>query len=142
MTTTRSYKELVRLPTFNERYRYLALRGTVGEPTFGSERYVNQRFYRSRQWQLIRDQVILRDNGCDLGIDGRDIFDRIYIHHINPMTAQSIREADESILDPDNLICVTLQTHNAIHYGDEHQLAQPYVERSPGDTTLWTPRRS
>lgn len=133
----RRFSELRRLHTFEDRYHYLALRGVVGNPTFGSERYVNQRFYGSVEWQQVRDAVIVRDHGQDLGIEGRDIFDRIIIHHMNPMTPAEIQHGDSAILDPEFLICTRHSTHNAIHYGDERQLPRQFVERRPGDTKLW-----
>lgn len=133
----RSYSELRALSTFAERFRYLSLNGTVGDPTFGSERYVNQHFYRSRQWKQARNEVIARDLGCDLGIEGYEIYDRVYIHHMNPMTVDEIADGDDRILDPEYLICVTHRTHNAIHYGDESQIPREFVERHPGDTKLW-----
>lgn len=139
MTTmrVRSFQELRRLPTFEERYRYLQLRGEVGQATFGFERYLNQAFYRSRQWKLVRDEVISRDEGCDLATPGYEIFDRVIIHHMNPMSPEAIERGDEAILNPDFLITTTHRTHNAIHYGDEKLLVQPIVERRPGDTKLW-----
>lgn len=133
----RSYSELSRLRNFEDRYRYLALRGNVGSSTFGFDRYVNQMFYSSRQWKLVRRDIIVRDNGCDLGVDGYEIYDRIIIHHMNPMTVDDISNGDSSVLDPEFLICVTHKTHNAIHYGDERQLPRPLVERRHGDTLLW-----
>ena len=133
----RSYSELRRLHTFEERYRYLALNGNVGEATFGFDRYINQQFYRSREWKQIRDKVIVRDNGCDLGIDGYEIHSRIFIHHMNPMTVKEIEHGDESIVDPRFLITTTNRTHNAIHYGDESLLLLPFKPRTPGDTKLW-----
>ena len=134
---TRTYSELRRLDTFEERYAYLKLNGVVGNSTFGFDRYINQQFYRSRQWKHIRDQVIVRDNGCDLGIEGFEVHARITIHHMNPMTVDHIEHGDESILDPEYLITVSHKTHNAIHYGDDSLLAKPLVERMPGDTKLW-----
>jgi hypothetical protein len=133
----RSYSELRRLDTLEERFRYLALRGEVGRATFGFDRYLNQQFYTSRQWRHIRNHVIARDVGRDLGIDGYEIHDRIYIHHMNPMTVDDITSGDPRILDPEFLISVTHKTHNAIHYGDEGLLAKPLAERIPGDTKLW-----
>lgn len=133
----RSYSELKRLKTLEERFNYLALNGRVGISTFGFDRYINQQFYTSREWRNIRNHVIVRDNGCDLGVEGYDIHDRIYIHHMNPMTVEEIVEGDERILDPEFLIVVTQRTHNAIHYGDERLLPQPIIERRPGDTKLW-----
>lgn len=143
MTTSmmiRSYRELRRIETFEERFRYLSLRGQVGEATFGFDRWINQEFYRSREWKQIRHYVIARDEGCDLGIAGHDIHDRPIIHHMNPMSPDDIIHGDESILDPDFLITVTHQTHNAIHYGDESLLPRPHIERRPGDTLLWSRR--
>ncbi len=137
LVTLRSYSELIQRSTFEERYQYLALRGVVGDTTFGSDRYINQAFYRSVQWRRIRNYVIDRDNGCDLGIDGYEIHARLAIHHMNPMTANHIRHRDESILDPEFLITVTHTTHNAIHYGDEKQLPRQFIQRAPGDTLLW-----
>jgi len=136
----RSYSELERISTFEERFRYLALRSTVGGATFGHERHMNQRFYRSRQWKQLRDFVISRDGGCDLGIDGYEIYTGLYIHHMNPMTPNDIRHGNDDILDPEYMITTTLRTHNAIHYGDETLLARPFAERRPGDTALWRRR--
>lgn len=134
---SRSYRDLRRLSTFEERFRYLALRGRVGRETFGFDRWVNQGFYKSREWRQARDQVIVRDSGCDLGVEGYEIYDKIYIHHINPITLEQIERGDPCLVDPDNLITVTHQTHNAIHYGNERLLPSPLVERRPGDTKLW-----
>lgn len=136
-TTTRSYSELRRLPTFEDRYNYLALHGIVGQSTFGYDRWINQQFYTSREWRNLRHHIIARDNGCDLGIDGYEIHSRLYIHHLNPMTVDDIVSGDDSILDPEFLVTVTHLTHNAIHYGDERLLPRPLVERKPGDTKLW-----
>lgn len=133
----RKYKELRMLETFEERYRYLALRGRVGESTFGFDRYINQMFYRSSEWRNLRYQIIARDDGCDLGVMGYEIHSRLYIHHMNPMDAGDIIEGDSSILDPQFLITTTHRTHNAIHYGDERLLPRPLVPRRPGDTKLW-----
>jgi hypothetical protein len=125
------------LNTIEERFRYLSLRGVVGDMTFGFDRYLNQQFYRSKQWRDIRNHIIVRDNGCDLGVEDYEIHDRIYIHHMNPMTVNDIVDDDPSILDPEFLIAVTHRTHNAIHYGDESLLPRQLVERRPGDTKLW-----
>lgn len=133
----RTYSELVQFPTFVERYRYLALRGTVGATTFGWDRELNQRFYQSREWRSIRNYVINRDEGCDLAMPGYEIHTRLYIHHMNPMEVDDIVHGNEDILDPEYLITTTHQTHNAIHYGDERQLPRLLVERRPGDTKLW-----
>lgn len=136
-TKIRTYSELLQLSTFEQRYKYLALRGIVGDATFGYDRYVNQQFYRSREWRQMRHQIIARDLGCDLGIEGYEIHDVIYIHHMNPMNVENIANGDSSILDPEFLISTTHRTHNAIHYGDERLLAKPLVDRRPGDTKLW-----
>jgi hypothetical protein len=133
----KTYSNLARLETFEERFRYLSLRGVVGEATFGFDRYINQQFYTSTQWRQIRHHVIARDNGCDLGVEGYEIYSRVIIHHLNPMTVDDIVHGDESILDPEFLITTTHQTHNAIHYGDEKLLAKPFVPRRKGDTKLW-----
>lgn len=133
----RSYAELCQLDTFEERFRYLSLRGYVGAETFGYDRWMNQEFYSSREWKLIRQKVIARDEGCDLGLPGYEIFHRPVIHHMNPMTADSIQHGDEAILDPEFLITTTHVTHNAIHYGDEKQLPRQFIVRQPGDTKLW-----
>lgn len=137
MTTSKSYLELSQLPTFEERFQYLSLAGLVGDRTFGHERYLNQRFYTSSAWKRARDVVIIRDNACDLGIEGRDISDTIYIHHINPLAPDDLRYGRPCLTDPGNLITVTHRTHNAIHYGDESQLFTPPVERQPGDHKDW-----
>lgn len=136
----RTYSELSRLGTFLERYRYLALRGQVGASTFGFDRYINQQFYRSRQWKDVRRDVIVRDEGRDLGVPGREISERIVIHHMNPMTADELIDGDEGVLDPEFLICVSHPTHNAIHYGDENQLPREFTPRRTGDTSLWRRR--
>lgn len=140
--TIRTYSELRRLRTFEERYRYLALRGQVGSATFGFDRWINQQFYRSKEWRSIRQEVILRDEGCDLGILGYEIHDRIIIHHMNPLTPDDIvhGEGDHDALALEYLVAVTHRTHNAIHYGDESLLARPLIPRSPGDTQLWSRR--
>lgn len=133
----RTYSELVRLQTFEERFRYLSLRGSVGRSTFGYERWVNQAFYRSVEWKQIRHHVISRDLGCDLAFPDHEVHDRLIVHHMNPMTVDEIVDAEEVILDPEFLITTQHSTHNAIHYGDESLLPKPLVERRPGDTKLW-----
>lgn len=133
----RRYSELRRLSSFEERFEYLQLKGAVGRSTFGFDRYINQQFYTSTQWRQVRDRVIARDLGMDLGVDGYEIFDRIIIHHMNPMTAEDIEHGDSDILDPEFLITTTHRTHNAIHYGDARLLPKPLVDRRPGDTKLW-----
>lgn len=134
---TRSYSELAQLATFEERFQYLAIRGTVGCETFGFNRWVNQRFYMSREWRSLRNQAIVRDHACDLGIEGREIHSRLIVHHMNPITQKDLETGSSLALDLENLICTTHDTHNAIHYGDPSQLAQPYVPRRAGDTKLW-----
>lgn len=138
---TRNYRELRRLSTFDERFDYLSLRAGVGDATFGFDRYLNQQFYRSVEWRQVRQHVIARDLGMDLGVEGHEIFDKVLIHHMNPMTADQIEAGDFAILDPDVLITTCHATHNAIHYGDRSLLPQPLVERRPGDTMLWGRRR-
>lgn len=133
-----SYSELITLPTFEERYRYLRKSGIVGEETFGSHRHLNQILYRSPEWRQVRNNVIVRDNGCDLGMEGYEIRDRVYIHHINPITLDDILNRTPALFDMDNLICVSFNTHQAIHYGDESLLPIiSFAERTPGDTKLW-----
>lgn len=136
-TKTRTYTELMRQSTLEDRFRYLALRAEVARETFGFDRYLNQKFYTSTQWRSLRNHVIVRDNGCDLGVEGYDIHTRLYIHHLNPMTVQDVIADDGKILDPEFLITTTLRTHNAIHYGDENLLPKTFVDRRVGDTKLW-----
>ena len=133
----RRFSELIKYRTFEERYRYLKIGGEVGRETFGFDRYLNQRFYQSVQWKQTRDHVIARDMGCDLSLPGYEIYDTILIHHMNPIVPDDIIHGNESILDPEYLVCVSHRTHNAIHYGDEKQLVQPMIVRRPGDTRLW-----
>lgn len=140
MTITRSYSELARIDTFEERFRYLALRGGVGVSTFGFDRWINQQFYTSREWKQARDIAIIRDNGCDLGIEGYEIHDRLLVHHMNPLTPDDVIHGEEVLLNPDFLITTTHRTHNAIHYGDESLLPKQHVPRRPGDTQLWSRR--
>lgn len=139
MTTTniKTYSELTKLPTFKERYRYLRLTGRVGEDTFGFDRYLNQIFYRSAEWKRVRDLVIVRDNGCDLGIEDRVIYGKILIHHMNPITDKDILNATDILLNPEYLICVSHITHNAIHYGDENILITEPIVRTKNDTCPW-----
>lgn len=136
-TKIRSYSELKRLSTFEERFEYLCLQGEVGQTTFGFDRWINQQFYTSRQWKKIRNEVIVRDESCDLGIEGREIFGRLIVHHMNPLRQFDIVHGTDTALDTEFLICVTHDTHNAIHYGDSSLLAKPYEPRRPGDTKLW-----
>lgn len=137
MMFKRCYTELKQLKTFRERYDYLRLAGIVGQDTFGFDRYLNQKFYHSPEWKQIRRDVIIRDEGRDLGVDGYEIQNGIYIHHMNPITQQELYDADKSILDPEYLICVSKRTHDAIHYGDESLLPQLPIERSMNDTCPW-----
>jgi hypothetical protein len=137
MKSLRSYTELSGINDFLERYRYLRLHSSIGIATFGSDRWVNQRFYLSAEWRLIRQEVIARDRGCDLGIEGHEIHDRIAIHHMNPLTLNEVTHGDDSIFDPEFLITVSHRTHNAIHFSDERLLSRPFVARRPGDTKLW-----
>lgn len=134
---TRTYLEMVRFDTFEERFEYLKLGGGVGRSTFGFDRYINQQFYASREWKDIRNHVILRDNGCDLGVDGYEIHDSPLIHHINPMVPEDIVHGETWILDPEFLITTTHNTHNAIHYGGESLIPKVVAERVPNDTKLW-----
>lgn len=137
MTTIKCYSELILLPTFQARYQYLRLNGEVGKETFGFDRCMNQFFYRSPEWRRVRDFVISRDEGCDLGIPGREIFGRVIIHHMNPIRPEDIRNRSELLLNPEYLITTIHDTHLAIHYGDEHLLLQEPVERRPNDTCPW-----
>lgn len=137
MSNNRSYTELRELETFIERFRYLELRGTLGEATFGFDRWINQRFYKSAEWKWVRDQVIVRDSGCDLGILGYEIQSGLLVHHMNPLALKDLKEGEDWILDPEFLITTTLQTHNAIHYGDESRLPRGPIVRERGDTRLW-----
>jgi hypothetical protein len=136
-TKTRSYSELSRLNTFQERYEYLSLQGEVGSQTFGFDRWINQQFYTSREWRYLRRDIIVRDNSCDLGIDGYDVHSRLIVHHMNPLVQFDIVHGTQNALDPEFLICTTHKTHNAIHYGDPSLLEKPYTPRRPGDTKLW-----
>lgn len=139
----KTYTELLTLPTFEERFQYLQLDGTVGLETFGYDRWMNQQFYRSKEWKRIRDEVIIRDNGCDLGVEGYEIHSRIIIHHMNPMQKTTLKKLNlksnlfNDLLNPEYLICVSHRTHNAIHYGDENQISKGPAERKPNDTCPW-----
>lgn len=138
MTGIRRYSELIKLPTFEERFEYLKLDGRVGKMTYGSDRIFNQAFYHSKEWRDFRNKVILRDNGCDLGIEDREIFDKLIVHHINPMTIEQLEAGGEELFDMENFICCSHNTHEAIHYGDSSLLVKTeFVERRPGDTILW-----
>lgn len=136
----KSYEELSKLKTFEERFNYLKLNGRVGSETFGYDRYLNQALYRSYEWRRLRERIIIRDNGCDLGVDGYQIFDDILIHHINPITIEMIDNRDPMIFDEDNLISTSHVTHNGIHYGviiTPNDIPRNFVERTPNDTKLW-----
>jgi hypothetical protein len=137
MTKFRCYRELRRLETFEERFEYLNLRGQVGADTFGFDRWINQQFYASREWRSVRQAVILRDNGCDLGISGREIHEDLLIHHMNPVTKDQLMHNAAEALDIEFLICTTKMTHNAIHYGTSNSLRSLPADRKPGDTRLW-----
>lgn len=138
MTIYRTYERMIEYPSFEDRFEYLCLGGRGGILTFGSARYLNQLFYRSQEWKDVRNEVIVRDNGCDLGVDGHEINGTVYVHHINPITKEDIYERRGIVLDPSNLVCVTYPTHKALHYGnmDMLSLSMP-VERTPNDTCPW-----
>lgn len=138
-TNIKTYSELITIPNFIDRYRYLKLGNKVGEETFGFDRYINQHFYRLKEWKDVRNYVIARDNGCDLGIEDREIPDGvpIIVHHLNPISIKDISNKVDWILDPEFLICTIKRTHDAIHYGDESLLYDEPIERSPNDTCLW-----
>lgn len=138
MIIYRSYHELIRLPTFQERFDFLKLGGVIGKSTFGFERQLNQALYSSYEWQRFRKDVIVRDNGCDLAMEGRDILgDRIIIHHINPLTVDDLRNRSSAIFDMDNVVCTSFNTHEAIHFGDASLLPKEHQERKPNDTCPW-----
>lgn len=137
-TIFRTYEELITYPTFEERYEYLRIKGKVGEETFGYDRYMNQMFYRSKEWKRVRDIVILRDNACDLGVEGYDIYDKVLIHHMNPLQVDDIKYASPNLMDPRFLICVSFNTHQAIHFGTAlGDLISLPKERHPNDTCPW-----
>lgn len=138
MTNIKTYSELVTFPTFEDRFKYLQLSdGRVGDDTFGYDRYLNQQFYKTREWRNLRDSLIVRDNGCDLGVDGYEIYGRIIIHHLNPISKNDILYRTDFLTNPEYLICTTHNTHNAIHYGDENLLAKGPIERTANDTCPW-----
>lgn len=137
MKNIKTYSELITIPTFEERFKYLKLDGQVGVETFGFNRYLNQAFYKSDEWLSIRDYVITRDNGCDLGMEGYEIYGRILIHHINPITKDDIIQRSRILLDPENLITTVKRTHDAIHYGDSNLLIRAPIERRKNDTCPW-----
>lgn len=133
----RTYSEMIEYSTFEDRYEYLRLDGHVGRDTFGFDRYLNQSFYKSKEWKDVRNHVITRDNGCDLGIEDRPIFDKVLVHHMNPITPEDIENFSTEILNPEYLITITMDTHNAVHYGNQSGLIVLPPERFPGDTKLW-----
>ena len=133
----KTYAELSSISSFEKRFEYLKLTGTVGKETFGFKRWINQEFYHSKKWLYFRDQIIIRDNGCDLGIPGRSIYGPVYIHHLNPITYEDILEQRPCVYDPENAICTSSRTHNAIHYGDSNLLLLSPIERVVNDTCPW-----
>ena len=133
----RTYSELITIPTFEERFEYLQLKGSVGKDTFGYDRYLNQVLYRSPEWKRLRNQIIIRDGGCDLACDGYDIYNKVLIHHLNPITVEDVLIRSRKVFDPDNLVCVSHSTHNAIHYGDVDLLVTGPIIRTKNDTCPW-----
>ena len=133
----RTYSELITIPTFEERFEYLQLKGSVGKDTFGYDRYLNQVLYRSPEWKRLRNQIIIRDGGCDLACDGYDIYNKVLIHHLNPITVEDVLSRSRKVFDPDNLVCVSHNTHNAIHYGDVDLLVTGPIIRTKNDTCPW-----
>ncbi len=133
----RRYSDLIRLKTFEERFKYLQIGGTVGQATFGYERYLNQLLYTSEEWRRCRREVIIRDSGCDLACEGFELHGKILIHHMNPITIDDIKERNPMVFDLENLICTSHNTHNAIHYGDVNLLIMAPVERTQNDTCPW-----
>lgn len=133
----KTYSELIQFPTFEERYKYLRLYGKVGMDTFGFDRIFNQMFYRSEEWKRIRHRIIVRDNACDLAVPGWELYDRIFIHHMNPISIRDIRDSSEFLMNPEYLIVVSFSTHNAIHYGLDNRFELEYSERKPFDTCPW-----
>ena len=134
---TKCYSDLRQIDSFKERYLYLKLHGIVGEATFGYDRWVNQSLYKSGKWRRTRNGIIIRDEACDLGIEGYELEDYIMVHHINPITLEDIEEERDIVFDPENLICCSSKTHKAIHFGDESLLPKEPIIRRPGDTCLW-----
>ena len=134
----RTYSELIKMATFEERFNYLALNGRVGKDTFGYDRYLNQMLYKNVKWRRLRDNIIIRDNACDLALPGYEIFGKLFIHHMNPLTKEDIENDSEYLWNPEYLVCVSFETHNAIHYGNKNYLEKyTIIERRPGDTVLW-----
>ena len=133
----RTYSELITIQTFEERFEYLQLKGSIGKDTFGYDRYLNQVLYRSPEWKRLRNQIIIRDGGCDLACDGYDVYGKILIHHLNPITVEDVLARSRKVFDPDNLVCVSHNTHNAIHYGDVDLLVTGPIIRTKNDTCPW-----
>ena len=133
----KTYSELITIQTFEERFKYLQLKGSVGKDTFGYDRYLNQVLYRSPEWKRLRNQIIIRDGGCDLACDGYNIYDKVLIHHLNPITVEDVLARSRKVFDPDNLVCVSHNTHNAIHYGDVDLLVTGPIIRTKNDTCPW-----
>lgn len=133
----KTYSELITIPTFEERFEYLQLKGSVGKDTFGYDRYLNQVLYRSPEWKRLRNQIIIRDDGCDLACDGYDVYGKVLIHHLNPITVEDVLTRSRKVFDPDNLVCVSHSTHNAIHYGDVDLLVTGPIIRTKNDTCPW-----
>lgn len=133
----KTYSELITIPTFEERFEYLQLKGSVGKDTFGYDRHLNQVLYRSSEWKRLRNQIIIRDCGCDLACDGYDIYGKVLIHHLNPITVEDVLARSRKVFDPDNLVCVSHNTHNAIHYGDVDLLVTGPIIRTKNDTCPW-----
>ena len=133
----KTYSELITIQTFEERFKYLQLKGSVGKDTFGYDRYLNQVLYRSPEWKRLRNQIIIRDDGCDLACDGYDVYGKVLIHHLNPITVEDVLARSRKVFDPDNLVCVSHNTHNAIHYGDVDLLVTGPIIRTKNDTCPW-----
>ena len=136
-TSIKTYSELITIPTYEERFEYLRCNSAVGKETFGFDRYLNQVLYNSMDWKRLRRQIIIRDNGCDLALEGYTIYSKIIIHHINPISLDDIMKERSIVFDPENLVCVSFNTHNAIHYGDASLLPMGPIERTPNDTCPW-----
>lgn len=136
-TIIKTYSDLIKIPTFEERYEYLRLGGAVGRETFGYDRYLNQRFYKSKEWLSLRDKIIVRDHGCDLAVDGYDIYGKIIVHHLNPILIGDIQDNTEILMNPEYLITTTLLTHNAIHFGTSDLLPKEPITRYKNDTCPW-----
>lgn len=133
----KTYSELLSFKTFMDRYNYLKLSGKVGVETFGFDRYLNQMLYRSKRWKELRPKIITRDNACDMALEGYDIYDRIIIHHMNPISIKDIEEDNDDIFNPEFLVCVSSRTHNPIHFGEERKAPEPIIQRRPNDMCPW-----